>query len=435
MADSLENSNKTHIDDLVKQVIAIADQDGTRSEKIPQIETLVNSFIAGEGQDQPPAEADLKQLKQALLTAQISLRVVPQSYVNQAFTVVNQKIRGIDQEKKEAHRATHVGRIGFKKPADPQTEPLVGEPSSTITGRSADALPKLPLGFANSVVEMSKALFEALPEAVQRYIHGLADENRELKAENELLRKSSVTDNLTGLPNRKAFENKATKVIEFMRTDGTHERRRRDGSSTGQLEKPQSCLLFIDCDKFKLINDNFGFTGGDAVLRHIAKTLRGHLRDRDFLARLGGDEFVVVLEGQDASEAQRVIEKLQDAITHSPCNYQGTDIPLSISCGVYEVTPDIVRGLDKANSEIIEHAIEQSDAAKTKNKDRLISHNGQEAKASTVYIEKLQETLAAISPDKKIRMSREDTPKLTPQSLHAIVTGPDGTPAVEYPIR
>jgi GGDEF domain-containing protein len=89
------------------------------------------------------------------------------------------------------------------------------------------------------------------------------------------LRDDAYTDELTGLPNRRAFE---------------RERERR----------PEAVVTVIDLDGFKRVNDDFGHEAGDEILRHVARRLRASLRRGDFLARLGGDEFVILSDAVDA---------------------------------------------------------------------------------------------------------------------------------------
>ena len=112
---------------------------------------------------------------------------------------------------------------------------------------------------------------------------------------------SANHDLLTGLPNRRAFHNELTALID--RADSI-------GGATS--------LLFIDLDRFKEVNDTLGHEAGDAVLQQVATRLRSILRDGDFVARLGGDEFAFLLSGdvdgaRDRSMrvAQRVLDRLE----------------------------------------------------------------------------------------------------------------------------
>lgn len=105
----------------------------------------------------------------------------------------------------------------------------------------------------------------------------------------------AVTDALTGLGNRRGFEMVASVVIEI--------NRRRAIDST---------LLYLDLDKFKSINDEFGHDEGDRALREFADLLLGVFRKSDVTARLGGDEFVVLLSGP--SDCERAMERFRDEL-------------------------------------------------------------------------------------------------------------------------
>ena len=104
-------------------------------------------------------------------------------------------------------------------------------------------------------------------------------------------------DPLTGLHNRRAFESHLQRAI------GT-------ATELGCCH----CVLYLDLDRFKLVNDGAGHAAGDDLLRQLALMLRRQLRDRDCLARIGGDEFAVLLENCVASRAAQVAEKIRLAI-------------------------------------------------------------------------------------------------------------------------
>jgi diguanylate cyclase (GGDEF)-like protein len=115
------------------------------------------------------------------------------------------------------------------------------------------------------------------------------------------LQRLASTDELTGLPNRRA-------TLAFL--DDALARARRDRSEVA--------VLMIDVDHFKRINDTWGHATGDDVLRHLARVLGGGLRDRDRLGRLGGEEFLAVLPGAGADVARGVAERMRAAIAGTP---------------------------------------------------------------------------------------------------------------------
>lgn len=119
-------------------------------------------------------------------------------------------------------------------------------------------------------------------------------ENRQLT---KALEKLAVTDGLTGLANRRLFDEAlAREIIRAQR-----------------YQRPLS-LLMMDVNDFKRLNDERGHVAGDEVLRTLASLIRAQLRASDFAARYGGDEFVVILPESDAAMARNVAEKLEAAI-------------------------------------------------------------------------------------------------------------------------
>lgn len=95
-------------------------------------------------------------------------------------------------------------------------------------------------------------------------------------------------------------------------------------------------VLFIDCNKFKAINDTYGHDCGDKVLAYVASQLQELIRENDKCFRYAGDEFVVVLASQTLPEAEQASERLCQFFNKNPMPYQNTRLPVSISCGAAE---------------------------------------------------------------------------------------------------
>ncbi len=108
----------------------------------------------------------------------------------------------------------------------------------------------------------------------------------------ERLRTLSDTDPVTGIANRRRFDEELQRsVAEFHR-----------------LERG-FCLVIVDIDRFKQINDRLGHVMGDRVLRTLAHAIRQQIRATDFIARLGGDEFAILLPGINEAEAAHIISR------------------------------------------------------------------------------------------------------------------------------
>ncbi len=154
----------------------------------------------------------------------------------------------------------------------------------------------------------------------------------------EQLLHDAFHDALTGLPNRALFLDRLGRAIE-------RSRRREDY---------QFAVLFLDLDRFKVINDSLGHTKGDEVLIAIAHRLEFFLRTADTVARLGGDEFVILLEDLDAPEdALRVAERIQDELKlpfylDDQKVFTGVSIGIVLSTTGYSRPEEILRDADIA---------------------------------------------------------------------------------------
>jgi diguanylate cyclase (GGDEF)-like protein len=131
---------------------------------------------------------------------------------------------------------------------------------------------------------------------------------------NARLGKQSLTDALTGVPNRRAYE---TKILE------EHSRSRRTGASLS--------LLLIDIDMFKQFNDTFGHPAGDSALQSVARVLQSSLRPYDFLARYGGEEFVIVLPATELSNAIIVAERVRGLVMNSEFPHRKFTISIGVA--------------------------------------------------------------------------------------------------------
>lgn len=157
------------------------------------------------------------------------------------------------------------------------------------------------------------------------------------RAEEQLLH-DAFHDSLTKLPNRALF-------LDHLKLAVNHCRRRK-----GYL----FAVLFIDLDRFKVINDSLGHMVGDEFLITVARRLETCLRDGDTIARLGGDEFTILLDGiKDYGDAQRVAERVQEVLGE-PFHLEGRELFITASVGIKysgegdEQPEDILRDADTA---------------------------------------------------------------------------------------
>ena len=163
-----------------------------------------------------------------------------------------------------------------------------------------------------------------------------------------------TTDGLTGLANRRAFEEAIA----------------REFSRSSRYARPMS-LLMIDVDHFKRVNDVHGHLAGDAALRQVGATLRGSIRRDDLAGRLGGEEFAVLLPEIDLPDAVRVAEKLRAIVRDRRVVFEGAVIPLTISVGVATRGPG-----DRQPADLVRRADEALYAAKRAGRDRVERSSG-----------------------------------------------------------
>ena len=131
-------------------------------------------------------------------------------------------------------------------------------------------------------------------------------------------------DALTGLINRREFENRLTAAVENARADAD----------------AHHALLYLDLDQFKLVNDTCGHPAGDQLLKQITGVLQSRVRSRDTLARLGGDEFGVLLQSCSLEQALRIAESLRQAIRDFRFVWQDGALELGVSIGIVEITSE-----------------------------------------------------------------------------------------------
>jgi diguanylate cyclase (GGDEF)-like protein len=142
------------------------------------------------------------------------------------------------------------------------------------------------------------------------------DKRRELEQQNNELREKSIRDLLTGLYNRRFFEELLGK--EFSRV-------KRTGQPIG--------LLFLDIDHFKRLNDTHGHQFGDRVLSTVAQCIERASRDSDVVARFGGEEFVVLLTNATTGSPEIVAERIRSSVESLELEQNGVRAPVTISIG------------------------------------------------------------------------------------------------------
>jgi diguanylate cyclase (GGDEF)-like protein len=138
------------------------------------------------------------------------------------------------------------------------------------------------------------------------------------------LTEQALTDALTGLPNRYAFDMALARE-----------------AARALRNKSSLVLAVIDVDHFKSINDRYGHHIGDQVLREVAKILGGQLRTADIVSRWGGEEFAILLPDLDLVSAKVIVERLRELIAQHSFNYgKARELSLTVSIGLAAVPND-----------------------------------------------------------------------------------------------
>ena len=159
-----------------------------------------------------------------------------------------------------------------------------------------------------------------------------------LRQAQNLLTHNALHDSLTNLPNRALLLERLELILNKAR----------------RTERYNYAVLFLDLDRFKIINDSLGHLIGDQVLTQIAQTLQTHVQETDVVARLGGDEFVILLEETDATEQVVQIAERILADSKTPFIIERQEIFTSFSMGIvlgnpdYHQASDLIRDADIA---------------------------------------------------------------------------------------
>jgi len=186
--------------------------------------------------------------------------------------------------------------------------------------------------------ESLKRAYEQLEHRVEERTLALRKEIIERERMQDQLRHQVMHDSLTGLPNRGYLRDRIDRVLGAIRR-----------------EPQQHCaLLYLDVDRFKIINDSLGHLAGDEVLKEVATRLAGCVRHPDLVARLSGDEFAILLEEVELPrDATAVAQRVMDALS-APMLITGKELQVTASVGIaigdhhYDAADEVLRDADIA---------------------------------------------------------------------------------------
>lgn len=171
------------------------------------------------------------------------------------------------------------------------------------------------------------------------------------------LRQYGVTDTLTGIKNRRYFDQRLTEEVQ---------------RAQRELE-PLTCL-FVDIDRFKRINDNLGHPAGDQVIAEVARRIASHLRQFDVLARYGGEEFVVLLPRMESAPALEIAQRIRLTIQQDPvCLKEGGDLEVTVSIGLACINPRAASDAARLGEHLLKRADDALLEAKESGRNRVIT--------------------------------------------------------------
>jgi len=184
------------------------------------------------------------------------------------------------------------------------------------------AFRQILIGGVEELIQGQVALAGSL-NSTSDYLRIIESDSERLQEELHKARLMSLTDEFTGLPNRRAFM-----------------RRLEDEIGRAQRYNTPLSLAIVDLDEFKIINDTFGHVAGDKVLRSYAEHMLSTFRHHDLVARYGGEEFSVLLANTTLEGAQRALSKVQSRVAKNRCEHDGQTLLLpTFSAGLALYAP------------------------------------------------------------------------------------------------
>lgn len=149
------------------------------------------------------------------------------------------------------------------------------------------------------------------------YTKKISDYEKTLHEKNATLEMLAFTDGLTKIMNKRTFDEVSKNYFERLQRDG-------QGFS----------LLMLDLDNFKIINDTYGHQVGDLILMQFAETIRPLVRKSDVFARIGGEEFAILLSNSEVAGAERLAEKIHEAVKNISVQCEKKSISVTTSIGI-----------------------------------------------------------------------------------------------------
>lgn len=326
---------------------------------------------------EPPAEAKAKELQQTLLSSidWSTLRDSLKSVSELLILAITRNQRELEAFLKRLNDRLETLRVHFAQQSESNssrkddTEALDQEIRHEIDLvsediRGSDDLEQLKRSVGQRLDQIGNALgrfkdkesrreqmmAEQL-ESMQQKMAAMEASSERMQDQIRRERARAMTDLLTQLPNREAWQ----------------ERLHFEYSRWQRYGHPLT-ISVIDIDLFKRINDTYGHKAGDRVLQLVARELQGRLRATDFIARIGGEEFALLLPETSMSEAVTVVDKLRGYVEKLPFHFGGNPVSITLSSGLAQ----LVRG--DSEDEAFDRADQALYRAKATGRNRVVAN-------------------------------------------------------------
>jgi diguanylate cyclase (GGDEF)-like protein/PAS domain S-box-containing protein len=184
-------------------------------------------------------------------------------------------------------------------------------------GEMVSVFSPIDISHEREVEQEIRELNSELEQRVARRTVKLESALESVKNMQANLERMALTDELTGVPNRRHFLRQLEQEIARAKRYG----------------RPL-CVAMLDLDHFKLVNDRYGHSGGDEVLKHFSAFVRGQLRENDMLGRLGGEEFAVLLPETELNAAFFTLNRIVRELSNETVSQVATNFHYSFSCGL-----------------------------------------------------------------------------------------------------
>lgn len=325
-SEALTNGEVVHVQAIA---MAVADGDVLLLRKLFESE-IANSANVQRTNDQALMAADaerqlynegqrlkvtLESIAEAVLTTDASGRI---EFMNPAA----ERLTGWSRSRATGQLSSEIVCLVDEVRDQPIGSPVAKALATGRPSRSEEEATLIGLNGMRSAVEDSAAPIFDADGALLGAVVVLRDVSRTRAIMHEA-KHQAEHDPLTGLANRREFEQRVRHALSASQTTGE-----------------RHAICYLDLNHFKAVNDSHGHPAGDAVLQQVATRLQSIVRSGDTLARVGGDEFCVLLERCNLDAAERVASELVAAIDDSPFTWKSHEHTLGVSIGIAEVGPE-----------------------------------------------------------------------------------------------